>query len=118
MLLQFYSGINIQTAANPITPVVIPLMTCKYRGTIDLAVNNKVPAKNFKELMTYAKSLPNPMVFGPTGQGSSTHLAGELLALRTGMKLQHIPYKGGGQAVTDVAAGQLVPIGYLRLCVD
>jgi hypothetical protein len=76
-------------------------------ATIVLAVNNKVPAKNFKELVTYAKSLPNPMEFGSTGQGSSTHLAGELLALRTGMKLQHIPYKGGGQAVTDVAAGQI-----------
>jgi len=76
-------------------------------ATIVLAVNNKVPAKNFKELVTYAKSLPNPMEFGSTGQGSSTHLAGELLAMRTGMKLQHIPYKGGGQAVTDVAAGQI-----------
>lgn len=76
-------------------------------ATIVLAINNNVPAKSFEELVTYAKSLPNPMEFGSTGQGSSTHLAGELLALRTGIKLQHIPYKGGGQAVTDVAAGQI-----------
>lgn len=76
-------------------------------ATIVLAVNKQVPAKNFQELLAYSKTLPNPMEFGSTGQGSSTHLAGELLALRTGMKLQHIPYKGGGQAVTDVAAGQI-----------
>jgi len=76
-------------------------------ATIVLAINNKIPAKSFQELVSYAKSLPNPMEFGSTGQGSSTHLAGELLALRTGIKLQHIPYKGGGQAVTDAAAGQI-----------
>lgn len=76
-------------------------------ATIVLAVNKQVSAKNFQELLAYSKTLPNPMEFGSTGQGSSTHLAGELLALRTGMKLQHIPYKGGGQAVTDVAAGQI-----------
>lgn len=76
-------------------------------ATIVLAINKQIPAKNFQELVTYAKSLPNPMEFGSAGQGSSTHLAGELLALRTGIKLQHIPYKGGGQAVTDVAAGQI-----------
>lgn len=76
-------------------------------AAIVMAVNKQVPAKNFQELVVYAKSLPNPMEFGSTGQGSSTHLAGELLAMRTGMKLQHIPYKGGGQAVTDVAAGQI-----------
>lgn len=76
-------------------------------ATVVLAINKQVPAKNFQELVAYAKSLPNPMEFGSTGQGSSTHLAGELLAMRTGMKLQHIPYKGGGQAVTDVAAGQV-----------
>ena len=76
-------------------------------ATIVLAINKQVPARTFEELVAYAKSLPHPMEFGSTGQGSSTHLAGELLALKTGMKLQHIPYKGGGQAVIDVAAGQI-----------
>jgi len=76
-------------------------------ATIVLALNKNVPVRNLTELISYAKSLPNPMEFGSTGQGSSTHLAGELLAMQTGMKLQHIPYKGGGQAVTDVAAGQI-----------
>ena len=76
-------------------------------ATIVLAVNKQVPARNLKELVAYAKSLPHPLEFGSTGQGSSTHLAGELLAMQEQMKLQHIPYKGGGQAVTDVAAGQI-----------
>ena len=46
-------------------------------------------------------------MFGSSGPATTTHLAGELLAQRAGMNLTHVPYKGGGQAVTDVLGGQI-----------
>ena len=76
-------------------------------ATLVLAANANLPVKTLKDLVEYAKTRPDGVEFGSSGQGTTTHLAGELLALRTGMKMQHVPYKGGGQAVTDTVAGQI-----------
>jgi tripartite-type tricarboxylate transporter receptor subunit TctC len=57
--------------------------------------------------MAYAKSKPGPYAYGTSGTGGTPHLAGELMKLRTGIDLEHIPYKGGGQAMTDVLGGQI-----------
>ncbi|GAB3764701.1 tripartite tricarboxylate transporter substrate binding protein [Ramlibacter monticola] len=80
-------------------------------ATLILAAHSSVPAKNLKELVDYSKTQPGGLGFGSSGTATTTHLAGELLALRSGAQLRHVPYKGGGQAVTDVAGGQ-IPLIY------
>lgn len=72
-----------------------------------LAVHPAVPAKSVPELVNYAKANPGKVAFGTGGVGTVNHLAGELLAWRAGIKLLHVPYKGSGQAVTDVIGGNL-----------
>jgi tripartite-type tricarboxylate transporter receptor subunit TctC len=72
-----------------------------------LVAHPSVPAKNLAEFMAYAKSKPGPHPYGTSGTGGTPHLAGELMKLRTGINLEHIPYKGGGQAMTDVLGGQI-----------
>lgn len=79
-------------------------------ATLILAAHTSVPAKNLKELVEHSKQ-QGPLGFGSSGPATTTHLAGELLALRSGANLRHIPYKGGGQAVTDAAGGQ-IPLIY------
>jgi tripartite-type tricarboxylate transporter receptor subunit TctC len=71
-----------------------------------LAVNAaKVPAKNLKELIAYAKLHPGELSFASSGNGSTQHLAGEMLKLTAGINIVHVPYKGSGQAITDLLAG-------------
>jgi tripartite-type tricarboxylate transporter receptor subunit TctC len=72
-----------------------------------LVAHPSVPAKNLAEFMAYAKAKPGPQPYGTSGTGGTPHLAGELLKQRTGIDMQHIPYKGGGQAMTDVLGGQI-----------
>ncbi|RCW68607.1 Bug family tripartite tricarboxylate transporter substrate binding protein [Pseudorhodoferax soli] len=60
-----------------------------------------------KELVERAKKQPGEVTYGSASVGSSTHLAPELFALRAGITLRHIPYKGGAQAITDTAGGQV-----------
>jgi len=79
-------------------------------ATLILAAHSSVPVKTLKDLVEYSKQ-QNGLGFGSSGAGTTTHLAGELLALRSGANLRHVPYKGGGQAVTDVAGGQ-IPLIY------
>lgn len=76
-------------------------------ATLVLAAHPRVQAKSLAQLIEVSKNRPGGLQFGSSGAGTTTHLAGELLALRTGLKLTHIPYKGGGQAVTDAVAGQI-----------
>lgn len=73
-----------------------------------------VAAPNFSprtvaELVALAKAQPGKLAYASSGNGSAQHLAAELFKLRTGTDIQHIPYKGGGQAIIDIAAGH-VPI--------
>lgn len=76
-------------------------------ATLILAAHSSVAAKSLKELIELSKTKPGGLSFGSSGAATTTHLAGELLAQRTGMTLSHVPYKGGGQAVTDVVGGQI-----------
>ena len=64
-------------------------------------------ANSVAEMTALAKAKPGTMSFASVGNGSPGHLAGELQAIRTGAKLTHIPYRGGGPAVTDVMGGQV-----------
>lgn len=69
-------------------------------------VHPSVPVNSVKELIDYAKANPNKLNFAISGTGGAPHLAGIAFAQRTGISWTYIPYKGGSQAVADVAAGQ------------
>ena len=70
-----------------------------------LVVNPSVPAKNLQEFIAWVKSRPGQVDYASSGNGSGQHLFMALLASMTGMKLNHVPYRGSGQATTDLIAG-------------
>ena len=72
-----------------------------------LVVGPAVKANNYKDFIAEAKAHPGQMTFGSAGNGSSPHLSGELLNLRTGIKARHVPYKGAGPALMAVIGGEL-----------
>jgi tripartite-type tricarboxylate transporter receptor subunit TctC len=72
-----------------------------------LVVNPKLQAKDMKENLALAKSKPGGLTYGTAGNGSSNHLTSELLASQAGVKFTHVPYKGNGPALSDVAAGHV-----------
>lgn len=72
-----------------------------------LVVHAGVPAKSFAEYLALAKAKPGSLDFASTGVGSASHLAGELLNQKAGINVVHIPYKGGGPAMTDLLGGRV-----------
>jgi tripartite-type tricarboxylate transporter receptor subunit TctC len=66
-----------------------------------------IEPKSVKELIAYAKEKPGAIRFGSAGIGASGHLAGELFKLTAGANLEHIPYKGGANALKDLMSGQI-----------
>jgi tripartite-type tricarboxylate transporter receptor subunit TctC len=73
-----------------------------------LVSHPSLPAKNLADFIAFAKkSKSATFPYGTSGTGGTPHLAGELLKQRTGIALEHIPYKGGGQAIIDVLGGQI-----------
>jgi tripartite-type tricarboxylate transporter receptor subunit TctC len=72
-----------------------------------LSVHPSMPVKNARELVTLAKARPGQMTFSSPGAGTPNHLSGELLKMLTGIDMQHVPYKGSAQAITDVMGGQI-----------
>ena len=69
------------------------------------------PAKTIQELIAYSKKEPKGVSYGTSGVGGTPHIAGELLKQRTGANLTHVPYKGGGQAMSDALGGN-IPLVY------
>ncbi|MBV8030469.1 MAG: tripartite tricarboxylate transporter substrate binding protein [Betaproteobacteria bacterium] len=76
------------------------------QGPLVAVVRPDFQAKTLKELMAMAKAKPGQVNFASSGQGSVIHLATELFASMAGIKMNHIPYKGTGPALTDTLAGQ------------
>lgn len=76
-------------------------------GAFVLVVHPSVNARNVQELIALAKSKPNGLTYGSGGNGSSGHLCTELFSHLTGIQMTHIPYKGDGQAINDLLAGQI-----------
>jgi tripartite-type tricarboxylate transporter receptor subunit TctC len=70
-----------------------------------LVVNNALPVKTVPELIALLKREPGKYAFASSGQGTSLHLSGEMFKVMTGTDMLHVPYKGGGPAITDVIAG-------------
>ena len=67
----------------------------------------KLPVKTVQELIAYAKKRPGEINFGTAGKGSTHHLAGELFAMQTGIKLVDVPYQGAGPMLTALIGGQV-----------
>jgi tripartite-type tricarboxylate transporter receptor subunit TctC len=84
----------------------IPISLAAYIPQI-LVANPALPANNIKELIALAKAEPGKLNFASVGTGSPGHIAGELFKLKTGVDMVHVPYKGGGPAVTDTLGGQV-----------
>src|SRR5437899_1304714 len=72
-----------------------------------LVANPSVPITSVKELIAYAKANPGKLNYASVGIGSPAHIAGELFKLKTGIDMVHVPYKGGGPAVSDTIGGQV-----------
>jgi len=72
-----------------------------------LVANPSVPVQSVKDLVALARSKPRSLSFGTAGNGSSTHLAGELFKQVTSTELQHVPYRGSAAALNDIVGGQI-----------
>jgi tripartite-type tricarboxylate transporter receptor subunit TctC len=72
-----------------------------------VVVHVSVPARSVKDLVELAKAKPNALNFASSSSGSLPHLVGELFKARTGAPITHVPYKGSGPAVVDLAAGNV-----------
>jgi tripartite-type tricarboxylate transporter receptor subunit TctC len=77
------------------------------RVPVVIAANPQAPFGNVAQLIAAAKAKPGSISFASPGNGSTPHMAMELFARAAGIQLQHVPYKGGAQAITDVMGGQL-----------
>lgn len=101
---------NFHLSANPpyhpvkdFTPLTIAAL-----NPIVLVTNPEhTPAKNLQELLAWIKANPGKGSYGSSGNGSPHHLAGELMKMRSGAPLVHVPYKGGGPAVNDLLGGNI-----------
>jgi len=84
-----------------IEPIALP-----SRSPLVLVVNPKLGVKTIPQLIEYAKARPGQLSFASSGPGSITHLTSERFIRDTGVKLLHVPYKGGGPATTALVAGE------------
>jgi tripartite-type tricarboxylate transporter receptor subunit TctC len=72
-----------------------------------LIVHPSLPAKSVKDLVAMAKAKPGSLSFASSGVGSATHMTAELFRMMAGVDMVHVPYKGSGQAMTDLISGQV-----------
>ncbi|MFM8864438.1 MAG: Bug family tripartite tricarboxylate transporter substrate binding protein, partial [Limnohabitans sp.] len=110
-LLVSYSGYHI---ANPILMDKLPwdLKDLTPVGLVTVATNvvavhPSVPVNNLREFIAYAKANPDKLNYASQGNGSVSHIGTEIFKMQTGAQMTHVPYKGSGQAIADVLAGQV-----------
>jgi tripartite-type tricarboxylate transporter receptor subunit TctC len=77
------------------------------RTPLVMEVNPSFPAKTVAEFVAYAKANPGKINMASAGIGTSGHVAGELFKMMTGIKMVHVPYRGGAPAITDLLGGQV-----------
>ena len=82
-------------------------ITLSWETMIVIGASNGAPFSNFREMIAYAKANPGKISYGTSGLGTSHHLALEQINLLAGINMVHIPYKGGAQAMVDLAAGNI-----------
>jgi tripartite-type tricarboxylate transporter receptor subunit TctC len=86
------------------------------RERLVMVVHPSFPAKTVPEFIAYAKANPRTVTMASAGNGSSTHVSGELFEMMAGVAMIHVPYRGGGQVMTDLIAGQ-VQVSFMGLSV-
>ncbi len=102
-------------ATNPTLVKKLPFDTLRDLAPVILVANSanvllahpSLPARSVKELIALARARPDQVAFGSGGNGTSTHLSGELLAQMGGVKMIHVPYKGAGPANIALLSGQI-----------
>jgi tripartite-type tricarboxylate transporter receptor subunit TctC len=108
-------ALTAQLAVNPALFSKVPYdplkdyapITLLGSGGYILVVHPSLPVKTVKELIALAKTRPGQIAYSSSGNGSGGHLAAELLDSMAGIKMLHVPYKGGGPALMDLIAGQV-----------
>lgn len=100
------------TTADPLK-VFVPV-TQLVSGPLVILAHPDFPAKTLQELMNYARTNPGKVSYGSVGPGSTTHLAGELLALKGKLDLLHVPFKGAAPVITNLL-GKQVDIGIVNI---
>ncbi|MGN6830538.1 tripartite tricarboxylate transporter substrate binding protein [Paucibacter sp. M5-1] len=106
---------TVSLAINPALTAKMPYDTLKDLAPIGmvassqhvLVVNPKLPAKDIKELLAVLKAQPGKLTYGSAGAGSTFHMSAELFKAVSGLPIVHIPYRGGGPALTDTMAGSV-----------
>lgn len=109
-------------AQNPALKKRMPFDTLKEFEAVSLMIKvpnilvvaPSFPVRSVKELLNYVNANPGKVDYASSGNGSSPHLAAELFTLKTGAKMTHVAYRGGGPAMTDVMAGT-VPVFFASL---
>jgi tripartite-type tricarboxylate transporter receptor subunit TctC len=109
-LLLAYHQHTVNAALNPKLPYhpvnsFTPITQLTSAGLM-LVVNPSTPVRSLEEFVNWTRNHAGPLNYGSAGNGSGGHLAGELYKLMTGVKAEHIPYKGSGPAMMDLVAGQ------------
>ena len=97
--------LNSKLPYNPLTDFA-PISMATVSGNV-LVVHPSVPAKTLSEYVKLANTQPGGIAYGTSGVGSAGHLAGELFRLTAKANLTHVPYKGGGPAMSDLLGGQI-----------
>jgi tripartite-type tricarboxylate transporter receptor subunit TctC len=87
---------------NDFTPVI-----WVARGPYVIVVHPSLPVRTTRELIALARARPGQIIYGSSGQGAIVHLTTELFLYMAGVKMTHVPYKGGGPAMTDLLAGHI-----------
>ena len=87
---------------NDFTPVI-----WVARGPYVIVVHPSLPVRTTRELIALAQARPGQIIYGSSGQGAIVHLTTELFLYMAGVKMTHVPYKGGGPAMTDLLAGHI-----------
>jgi tripartite-type tricarboxylate transporter receptor subunit TctC len=97
-----------QLIATPFHPVkdFVPVGGIAYAQVL-LVAHPSVPVSNAQEFLAFVKAKPNQFNYSSSGTGGVPNLTGELMAKLTGIKMQHVPYKGGGPAMLDLIAGHV-----------
>jgi len=85
---------------------IVPIALVTTSWTV-FAIYPGLPPRTLPEFISYAKANPGKLRYGSGGVGGALHIAVEMLKLKTGIDLIHVPYRGGGQAATDAMAGQI-----------
>lgn len=91
----------------PYDPLALGFVTTVVRSPLLLVCRNSLPARDLAGFVELVKRQPDGIRYASGGVGTGTHLAGELMNLRLGVRMVHVPYRGTGPALTDLVAGNV-----------